>query len=146
MFVDVKGKGHYAGTYLRIAGKSLQDSSEARIVNWSGCLEGDETFEADGKFVERGTGTEDYFDAGWNGLPLRLDRAGAYPFHGFTLFDPGREHSSAAAYRWRMPGEVVPFEKHFRADIEVGPADQDTGNYESISYYYVTDAGRAVTP
>lgn len=146
VFLDMDGQGHYAGTYLRVTGGSLLDSSKDRIVNWSGCLEGDETFEVDGNVVERGTGTEDYFDAGWNGLPLRLDRAGTYPFHGFTLFDAGPTHSSVAAYRWRMPFELVPFKKHFRADIEVGPADKDTGNYESISYIYLTRPGNTPTP
>ncbi len=140
VFADVDGEGHYAGTYLRAAGKSLSDSSNG-ILYWTGCLEGDEVFEVDGAIVEHGTGTEDYFNAGWNGMQLRLDRAGYLPLHGFTLFDAGKDSSYTAAYRWRLPGEVIPFKKHFRATIEVGPVDDYTGNYESISYFYLKDPG-----
>jgi len=137
VFVDVAGEGHYAGTYLRAAGPSLSDTAGGRTIYWTGALEGDEIFIADGKEVEHGTGTEDYFNAGWNGLQQRLDRAGMYPLSGYTLFDAGKTQSRNAAYRWRMPAETVPFKHHFKASIEVGPTDDVRGNYESISYYYL---------
>jgi hypothetical protein len=141
VFAEINGNGHYAGTYLRAAGPSLSDTAGGRTIYWTGALEGDEVFEADGREVEHGTGTEDYFNAGWNGLQQRLDRPGIYPLTGYTLFDAGKKESRNAAYRWRMPGEVVPFNKHFKASIEVGPGDDVKGKYESISYYYLKMPG-----
>jgi hypothetical protein len=141
VWLDVNGEGHYAGVYLCAKGKSLVDTSAATTY-WTGCLEGDEEFEVDGKMVEHGTGTEDYFNAGWNGLHLRLDHAQIFPFHGYTLYDAGRDTSRTAAYRWHLPDEVVPFTKHFKASIEVGPKDDWLGDYESISYYYLTVPGK----
>lgn len=140
VWLDVEGEGHFAGVYLRASGKSLNDNSFAATY-WTGCLEGDEIFEVDGKMIEHGTGTEDYFNAGWNGLHLRLDHAQAFPFHGYTLYDASREISRTAAYRWHLPDEVIPFTKHFKASIEVGPKDDLKGNYESIAYYYLTKPG-----
>ena len=136
-WLDVKGEGHFAGVYMRAAGKSLADSTNG-IVYWTGCLEGDEVFEVDNEVVDHGTGTEDYFNAGWNGLHGKLDHPQVFPFHGFTLFDAGKDSSRVAAYRWHLPTEIVPFKKHFKASIEVGPMDDLTGNYESIAYYYLT--------
>ncbi len=136
VWLDVSGRGHFAGLYLRAAGPSLTDSSR-EMIHWTGCLEGDEELNVDGQVVESGTGTEDYFNAGWNGATGKLDHAGTFPMHGFTLFDAAFDSSRIAAYRWRLPSEVVPFTRHFTASIEVGPTDQDKGNYESIAYYYL---------
>jgi hypothetical protein len=136
-WLDVNGEGHFAGVYMRAAGKSLMDSTNG-LIYWTGCLEGDEVFEVDHKMVEHGTGTEDYFNAGWNGMHRKLDHPQVFPFHCFTLFDAGKDSSRVAAYRWHLPTEVVPFKKHFKASIEVGPMDDLKGNYESIAYYYLT--------
>ena len=124
---------------MRVEGKSSSaDLKERGIVYWTSCFEGDEIFEVDGQMVEHGTGTEDYFNAGWNGAAGRNDHAQMFPFHGFTLFNAGKTVSSAAAYRWHLPSEVVPFKKHFKATIEVGPTDNVQGNYESLAFYYLT--------
>jgi len=136
VWLDVKGKGHYVGVYMRATGESLSNKNLG--VYWTGCLEGDEVFEVDGKLVSHGTGTEDYFNAGWNGMFGRLDHAKTLPFHGYTLFDASKTISRTAAYRWHLPTEVIPFENHIKAEIEVGPADQDVGDYESIVYYYLS--------
>lgn len=135
-WLNVHGEGHYVGVYMRAEGKSLSDNSKGTIY-WTGCLEGDEIFEVDGKMAEHGTGTEDYFNAGWNGMWGRLDHAQTFPFHGYTLFNAGKITSSTAAYRWHLPTEVIPFKKDFKAAIEVGPTDNYAGNYESIAYYYL---------
>lgn len=135
-WLDVKGTGHYVGVYMRAKGESLSDDYSGKIY-WTGCLEGDEIFEVDGKMVAHGTGTEDYFNAGWNGMYGRLDHAKSFPFHGYTLFDASKKISRTAAYRWHLPTEVIPFENHFKATIEVGPEDQNVGDYESIVYYYL---------
>jgi hypothetical protein len=147
LFVDADGEGQYAGTYMRAIGKSLRDTANGYgIIYWTGCLEGDEIFNVDGKMVENGTGTEDFFNAGYNGMPQRLDCPGLYPMHGFTLFDAGADSSSVAAYRWRMTDDMIPFKKHFHAAIEVGPTDNNQGNYESISYYYLRSPGSKQLP
>jgi hypothetical protein len=135
-WLNVQGEGHYIGVYMRAEGKSLSDHSKGTIY-WTGCLEGDEVFEVDGKMVEHGTGTEDYFNAGWNGMWGRLDHAQTFPFHGYTFYNSGKSTSSTAAYRWHLPTEVIPFKKDLKASIEVGPTDNYTGNYESIAYYYL---------
>lgn len=136
-WLNVEGIGHYVGVYMRAEGKSLSNSTKG-IIYWTGCLEGDEVFEVDGEMVQHGTGTEDYFNAGWNGMFGRLDHAQNFPFHGYTLFNAGKKISGTAAYRWHLPSEVVPFKKHFKASIEVGPTDNNQGNYESIAYYYLS--------
>ncbi|MGV8137262.1 MAG: DUF2961 domain-containing protein [Mangrovibacterium sp.] len=136
-WLDIKGQGHYVGVYLRVEGKSLTDNSNGTIY-WTGCLEGDEVFEVDGEIAGHGTGTEDYFNAGWNGMIGRLDHAQNFAFHGYTLFDAGKTLSAAASYRWHLPSEIIPFKKHFKATIEVGPTDNEQGNYESLTYYYLT--------
>jgi uncharacterized cupin superfamily protein len=136
-WLDIDGKGHYIGVYMRAEGKSLSDHTNGTIY-WTGCLEGDEVFEVDGEMVHHGTGTEDYFNAGWNGMWGRLDHAQAFPFHGYTLFNADRIKSSTAAYRWHLPTEVISFSKHIKATIEVGPVDDYAGNYESVAYYYLT--------
>jgi hypothetical protein len=137
-WLDVGGRGHFAGIYLRAAGPSLSDTSNGTIY-WTGCLEGDEVFEADGETVEHGTGTEDYFNAGWNGVHGKLDHAQVLPLHGYTIYDAARDSSRTAAFRWRLPSDVVPFTRHFKASIEAGPQDDVTGNYESIAYYYLQE-------
>ena len=136
-WLNVRGKGHYVGVYMRAEGKSLSNNSKG-VIYWTGCLEGDEVFEVDGDIVHHGTGTEDYFNAGWNGMYGRLDHAQDFPFHGYTLFNAGKNISCTAAYRWHLPTEVVPFGKSFKACIEVGPTDNFQGNYESIAYYYLS--------
>ncbi len=136
-WLDVKGRGQYMGVYMRAEGQSLSGDANGTVY-WTGCLEGDEVFEVDGKMIQHGTGTEDYFNAGWNGLWGRLDHAQDFPFHGYTLFNAGKKKSSTAAYRWHLPTEVIPFDNHIRATIEVGPVDDYIGNYESVAYYYLT--------
>lgn len=137
VWLDTQGEGHYAGVYLRAAGPSLGGSANTGTVYWTACLEGDEVFEVNGEMIDHGTGTEDYFNAGWNGLHGKLDHAEVFPFHGFTLFDAAKDSSRIAAFRWHLPTEVVPFNGHFQASIEVGPQDDLRGNYESIAYYYL---------
>lgn len=135
LWLDVEGEGHYLGLYMRSAGWSYHDSNHGGY--WTGCLEGDEVFEVDGQMVSHGTGTEDYFNVGWNGMPLRLDHAQMLPFHGYTLYDCSESISRTAAYRWHLPTEVIPFRKSIRASIEVGPTDDNVGSYESAAYYYL---------
>ena len=137
IWLNVNGEGHFVGVYMRAEGKSLSTFLKGTIY-WTPCLEGDQVFEVDGKMVQHGTGTEDYFNAGWNGMFGRLDHAQTFPFHGYTLFNAGKVISSTAAYRWHLPTEVIPFKKHFEASIEVGPTDNLKGNYESIVFYYLT--------
>lgn len=51
-----------------------------------------------------------------------------------------RLHSAALKSNilYYITRQVVPFKKHFKASIEVGPMDDLKGNYESIAYYYLT--------
>ena len=132
-WLDIQGTGHYVGVYMRGEGPS---SGHSR-VNYTKCFEGDETFIVDGKLVSHGTGSEDYFNAGWNGADMRLDHAKALPFHGYTLFDAATDRCSGASYRWHLPHEVIPFKESLKAQIEVGPTDNVVGNYESLVFFYL---------
>ena len=134
-WLDVAGEGHYVGLYMRAAGDSYHENNAG--YSWTGCLEGDEIFEVDGKMVSHGTGTEDYFNVGWNGMFGRLDHAEMFPFHGYTLYDCTTERSYTAAYRWHLPTEVIPFRKSLKASIEVGPTDDQIGSYECAAFYYL---------
>ena len=139
-WLNVLGTGHYIGVYMRAEGESLTNTGSKSTLGeiyWTGCLEGDEVFEVDGEIVQHGTGTEDYFNAGWNGMFGRLDHAQTFPFHGYTLYNAGKITSGTAAYRWHLPTEVIPFNKQIRGTIEVGPVDDYQGNYESVAYFYL---------
>ena len=132
-WLDVKGTGHYVGVYMRAEGKGVKSGP----IYFTPCLEGDETFFVDGKMVAHGTGTEDYFNAGWNGDFTRLDHAKSMAFHGYTLFDASKNICRAASYRWHLPNEVIPFSESIKGEIEVGPTDNLVGNYESVAFYYL---------
>ena len=132
-WLDVQGKGHFVGVYMRGEGQGVGKPG----ISYTKCFEGDETFIVDGKLVSHGTGSEDYFNAGWNGGAMRLDHAKTLPFHGYTLFDAAKPRCSAASYRWHLPTEVIPFNESIKAQIEVGPTDNMVGNYESIALYYL---------
>lgn len=135
LWLDVEGTGHYVGVYMRSEGESATWGE----VYFTPVLEGDETFVVDGKMVAHGTGTEDYFNAGWNGEFMRLDHAKVMATHGYTLFDATAGTCRAASFRWHLQSDVIPFNKNIKGEIEVGPTDNLVGKYESIAYYYLQE-------
>ncbi len=101
-FLDVKGRGFYAGTVLSVV------QPEA---GWFG--EGDERIFVDGETTPSivGTGSEDYFNDAW-GLHV-VDG----PYTGVTVADGTGLGSRMTGYRWHIK-DPIPFTKSFRFDIE----------------------------
>ncbi|MBN2022938.1 MAG: DUF2961 domain-containing protein [Pirellulales bacterium] len=97
-----KGEGQFVGTVL---------SSQNNIASWFG--EADDRFYIDGEEQPSiiGTGTEDYFNDGWN---LRLtsgDRVGT------TICEPKGDERRVTAYRWHIDDPVT-FKKSLKFEIE----------------------------
>jgi hypothetical protein len=94
-----------------------------------GFLEGDETFHVDGVFRGQGTGTEDYFNAGWY-----FDQGPfAASFHGLVVRDDSL--GRIAAYRWHI-ADPVPFRDSLRIDIEHGHANEEVADYATVGFWY----------
>ena len=125
-----QGRGHYVGTVLDTEGARPE---REWLPIW---LEGDETFQVDGELDHHGTGTEDYFNCGWYGVPTRLDNPGAYPLHGYSSYFQGPPATYTTSYRWHLP-DPIPFNNSIRAQIEVGPTNNIQANYKSAVFYYL---------
>jgi hypothetical protein len=125
--LETSGSGHYVGTALFMTGPDI------------GLLEGNERVYIDGspEPVIEGTGTEDYFSAGWY-----FDR-GTYsaPYHGLVILD---EHPlRISAYRWHIE-DAIPFRRSIRFTIEHGANNTASADYSSVAYFYL--AGAAPKP
>jgi hypothetical protein len=127
--LETAGAGHYVGTALFMAGKSLA------------FLEGNEMVYIDGATTPaiEGTGTEDYFSSGWY-----FDR-GTYsaPYHGVIIKDEAR--SRVSAYRWHIE-DAIPFTTSIRFTIEHGTGNGTTADYSSVAYYYLAGPSPAPPP
>jgi Protein of unknown function (DUF2961)/HEAT repeats len=101
-FLDVKGRGFYAGTVLSV----LQPEA-----GWFG--EGDERFYVDGEATASivGTGSEDYFNDAWGLHVVEGD------YTGVTVADGTGLGTRMSAYRWHLI-DPVPFQKSLRIDME----------------------------
>jgi hypothetical protein len=130
-WLQCKGTGHYAGTYLVTQGKK-------GLPYW---LEGDERFTVDGQLSIHGTGSEDYFNCGWYAVENRLNEAGALPLHGFPVYRQDAEPTQAVAYRWHI-ADPVPYENSIIAEIEHGGDNKVAAHYQSVTFFYDTRSGR----
>jgi hypothetical protein len=121
------GRGKYVGCYVTALG---MDGS------WS-ILEGDESFYRDGGAtpVHRGTGLEDYFNAGWYYFGLF-----ELPLHGL-LEKAGMRTSQ---YRFHLTDPVT-FDKNLRLEWEVGggPGNSTSGYLSSVAFWYQAKPGPA---
>jgi len=127
-WLNIDGSGHFAGLVLATEGRQSEPI-------W---LEGDDKFIADDELVIHGTGSEDYFNCGWYAVPSRLDHAGAFPQHGFPVYDRKGDISRAVAYRWHLTDPVV-FKRSLNARIEHGPQNDIAADYRSVTFYYHAD-------
>jgi len=102
VFLEVKGRGFYAGTVLSVV------QAEA---GWFG--EGDDHFFVDGeaKASIEGTGSEDYFNDAWG---LHVEEG---PYFGVPVADGTGLGSRMTGYRWHMT-DPIPFTKSLRFEIE----------------------------
>lgn len=122
-----EGRGHYAGTYLAT-------DADDRLPFW---LEGDDQWRIDGELRIHGTGSEDYFNCGWYALPGRLEKAGAFPSHGFPVYRKSGNTHFATAFRWHA-ADPVPFEGKIDVGIEHGEVNKYVANYRSAAFYYLS--------
>jgi len=120
----------------RLVGVSLNAESYSGSL-WF--LEGDEIFTVDGEFRGQGTGTEDYFNAGW------YFEAGPFaaPYHGLVLKD--EERGRIAAYRWHIP-DPVPFRDSIRVELEHGHGNEVVADYATVAYWYQTEPHAPLPP
>ena len=102
VFLDVRGRGFYAGTVLSVV------QAEA---GWFG--EGDERFFVDGqkKASIEGTGTEDYFNDAWG---LHVEEG---PYFGVPVAEGTGLGSRMTGYRWHLT-DPIPFTSSLRFEIE----------------------------
>ena len=123
--LETTGRGHYVGTLL-----SMQPERGSHL----GYLEGDERIFIDGEAVPSiiGTGTEDYFSAGWY---YDTGEYGA-PYHGVTEKD--EKTGKINTYRWHIE-DPIPFRKNFKFEIEHGGINDMPGvEYSSVAFWYQT--------
>lgn len=119
LVLDARGRGQFVGLSLNA------ESHTGRL--WF--LEGDEILWVDGEPRGQGTGTEDYFNAGWY-----FDQGEfAAPFHGLVMKDDSL--ARIAAYRWHVP-DPIPFGDSIRVEIEHGHANQEVADYATTAYWY----------
>ena len=125
VFLNVKGRGHYAGSILQAQGKK---------AGMTYFFEGDDSTSIDGSFRIHGTGSEDYFNGGWYAMMDRWDGKMSLPLHG--ALDYSLPFCRTGGYRFYI-SDKLSFEKSIFQSIEHGPV----GNlfpvdYTSLALYY----------
>ncbi|MDI6783032.1 MAG: DUF2961 domain-containing protein [bacterium] len=126
VLLEAKGRGHYLGCNLSMQNYRKQDIS---------FLEGDEMIFVDGEPFPpaiHGTGTEDYFNAGW----YYNKGTFASPYHGLTVKD--EKLSRISTFRFHLE-DAVPFQNSIRVTIEHSHANEQSQDYSSTAYWYQTE-------
>jgi hypothetical protein len=131
MILKAEGKGHLVGVNL-----NMQSYNGGLSY-----LEGDEMIYVDGekKPSIHGTGTEDFFSAGWyfnkgdfagpyNGLIYKNDTLGQIAAYRFFILDP------------------ITFKKSIKVTIEHGHGNQDVADYSSTVYWYQMEPHSSFPP
>jgi hypothetical protein len=130
LILDTTGSGSFLGTTI----------SEMGSDTGRGYLEGDERIYVDdnGSPAFQGTGTEDFFNAGWyfNHGPY------AQPLSGNTVHNVINGKDQTAMYRFFLQ-DAVPFRSHLRASIEHGGQNDTANNAWVLAYYYQKPVNRA---
>ena len=123
--LDIKGRGHFAGTVLQAQGL---------ITGITSFFEGDDSTVVDGEMRMHGTGSEDFFNGGWYALLDCWDAAMSLPLSGALEYSIPL--CRTGGYRFFV-GDKVSFEKSFFQTIEHGPElNRVPSDYSSVSYYY----------
>lgn len=123
------GKGHHVGTILL-----CQSTEKGDVPFPTGFFEGDDISTIDGEIRMHGTGSEDYFNGGWYGVPDRWDDVFSLPLHGSLNYSVPLARTGA--YRFYL-GDKVNFNKNYELTIEHGPEKNEWEvDYSSIAFYY----------
>jgi hypothetical protein len=128
----MRGPGKYVGTLVQMDGEVDPGSATPLPL---GFLEGDERIVVDGATVGEGTGTEDYFDAGWYfpSGPFSTPFASAIAI----ASDDVSQRGSVTAARWHLMQDAIEFADSFELTFEYGanrPASAT--RYASVAFFY----------
>ena len=140
--LNYNGKGHHVGTILYC--QSIEKEEK-----WftTGFFEGDDVTIIDEQVRMHGTGSEDYFNGGWYGVPDRWDDSFSLPLHG--CLDYSVPLGRTAAYRFYMTDKVN-FDHNYNLTIEHGATNNDWAvDYGSVAFFYAdkpTQNGLEPTP
>ncbi|MET0390803.1 MAG: DUF2961 domain-containing protein [Polyangiales bacterium] len=129
----LRGPGKYVGTLLQMRGQLDPESANPHSL---GFLEGDERVVVDGRTVSEGTGTEDYFDAGW------YFRDGPFTtlFGGVFALDHDEESGHAAAVRFHLFGDAIGYREDFGLSFEYGADRPNSASaYDSLAFHYARE-------
>ena len=141
VLLDDTGRGQMVGCVLSMRCTETNPVIDMRY------LEGDERIYIDDSATPAlvGTGTEDYFNAGWyfNKGPFSLASHGA-PY----LYQEHPGSNATLAYRFNL-SDVIPFHTHIRFGMEHGDCSaywDMSGTYSSVVYYYKkTESGQVLS-
>lgn len=129
---NVRGRGHYAGTFLAWEQLSNGWWGEGEVKFF---IDGDEEYP-----TICGTGTEDYFGGAWC-----FGETYSTPFLGYPLWrKEGNEIPKHAMYRWHVP-DPIRFAEDLRVTIQAlgwWPTRQYqplTDDISSVAYWYQTE-------
>jgi hypothetical protein len=131
--VETRGRGHYIGCVLTFSTLGPKEPGGNEFVR--GHLEGDSRWYIDGRRTPLvvGTGTEEYFNWGWYDL-IKHDATFTYPTHGYALHRiDDQDHT--VMYRFHV-GEVAPYSRSFRFELEHGPIGRWPAHYSGTAFYY----------
>lgn len=127
----ISGKGKYVGTFMFMEGHRDENSAISHPLNF---LEGDEIGIIDGELKIHGTGTEDYFNAGF----YFLDGEYNYAFSGMNYKWSDDYSGKVSAYRWHVLTDEINFNESFELNFEYGAdVPQIADRYASVGYYYL---------
>ena len=144
--LEARGVGHYVGCHMFMQNREWWLRSPLRDIIFPygfgmGMLEGQERIWVDGEATPSvvGTGTEDYFNAGW----YFIGDGFSAPQHGCTMrnFVTGR----AAAYRFDLTSPV-PFRQSLRMTLDHGFENMLECDYASVAYWYQEEPHLAFPP
>jgi Protein of unknown function (DUF2961) len=125
------GRGKFVGVVLFIEGRGKADGRTPHPVSF---LEGDATLIVDGRSYQ-GTGTEDYFNAGF------YFQDGPYesPFSALVhlMADLDKGQSEVTAVRWHVLEDAIEFEQGFELRFEYGSYEPLAAHhYSALAFYY----------
>lgn len=135
VILDAEGKGQYVGCHLNL------DTNEP---GWWG--EGDDTFFIDGEKWPpslHGTGTEDYFCGAWN--YNRLNQTFSTPYYGYHFKGNHDYTGKHSQYRFHIVDPVY-FERSLLFSIEHGHANDRSGDWSSVAYWYQREPHKLFGP
>lgn len=145
---DVKGKGHYVGTFLSLAALERYWWGEGEVKFY---IDDDEEFP-----TICGTGLEDYFLGSWafSSLKDNVLREETFnaPYSGYPYFSDRDDTSSAfdnrmlperAFYRWHIL-DPIRFEKGLKVTIQQIGLDYEglferSDDYSTVAYWYQSE-------